>query len=131
MPPSSPPDRIRLLLLVLACACIIVGLLWGLRWAFEGRVAAGQLSPDAALDAMASFVTMLYLMGALVATSLAALLAWIAKRTRETRQWPPSGSWPKPRAIAPQEADRFARYLHVGCALAGLVAVAALAAALT
>ena len=108
----------------------MVGVLWGLRWAFEGRVAAGQLSPDAALDAMAQFVTILSLLGALVAASLAALLAWIAKRTRETGQWPPSGSMPLPRAIDAHEAERNVRRLHIGAALAGLVAVAALSAAL-
>lgn len=131
MSPSRPPDRTRLVLASLACACVAVGLLWGLRWAFEGRVAAGHMSPDAAMDAMARFVALLYSLGAIVAAALAALLAWIAKRTRDTRLWPPSGSWPVPRPITDDEAKRFGRRLHGAAAVAGGVAVAALLAALT
>lgn len=108
----------------------MVGLLWGLRWAFEGRVATGHMSPDAAIEAMARFVKALYLLGALVAAVLASVLAWIAKRTRETRLWPPSGSWPVPRAISEGDARRLGRRLHVGAAIAGAVAIASLVAAL-
>lgn len=129
MPSSSPQDRVRLVLVVLACACVIVGMLWGLRWAFEGRVVSGQLSPDAAMEAMVRFVTMLYVFGAIVAAGLAGLLAWIAKRTRETRQWPPSGSWPVPRPISSDEASRFARRLQAGAVVAGVIALAAIVAA--
>lgn len=130
MPPSSPKDRTRLILVALAGACIVVGMLWGLRWAFEDRVLAGHLSPDAALEAMAAFVSMLQALAALVAALLAALLAWIARRTRETRQWPPSGRWPAPRAIDDVEIRRYGQRLHAGAVAAGALAVAALAAAL-
>ncbi len=130
MSPSSPPDRTRLILASLACACVIVGLLWGLQWAFEGRVAAGHMSPDAAIESMARFVALLYLLGAVVAAVLAGLLAWIAKRTRDTRLWPPSGSWPVPRPITDDEARRFVRRLHAAAAAAVGVTVAALLAAL-
>lgn len=130
MPPSSPRDRTRLFLAALAGACVVVGMLWGLRWAFEDRVLAGRLSPDASLEAMASLVTMLQALAALVAALLAALLAWIARRTRETRQWPPSGQWPTPRAIGEAEIRRYVQRLRAGAVAAGAVAVAALIAAL-
>lgn len=130
MPPSSPPNRTRLILAALAGACVVVGLLWGLRWAFEDRVLEGHLSPDAALEAMARFVTMLEALAALVAALLASLLAWIARRTRETRHWPPSGRWPTPRAIGDAEIHRYGKRLHAGVVAAGALAVAALAAAL-
>lgn len=131
MPPSSPKERFRLLLVGLGCACALVGMLWGLRWTFEDRVLAGRLSPEAALQAMADLVTALCMLAALVAALLAMLLAWIAKRARDTRQWPPSGSWPVPRTITREEAGRYARRLHAGAALAATIAVAALVAALT
>lgn len=88
------------------------------------------MSPDAAMDAMARFVALLFSLGAIVAAALAALLAWIAKRTRDTRLWPPSGSWPVPRPITDDEAKRFGLRLHAAAAVAGGVAIAALAAAL-
>lgn len=131
MPPTSPNNRFRLILVGLAGACAVVGMLWGLRWAFEDRVLSGRLSPEAALQAMADLVAMLYALAALVATLLAMLLAWIAKRTRETRRWPPSGSWPAPRPLTEEQSTRYARRLHAGLALAVMTAVAALVAALT
>jgi hypothetical protein len=106
-------------------------MLWGLRWAFEGRVVSGQLSPDVAMDAMERFVALLFGMGALVAAALAALLVHLAHLTRAVKQWPPSGSWPVPRPISDADAVRLARRLHVGAALAGIVAIAALARAFT
>ena len=119
-----------MILVVLAGACVVVGLMWGLRWAFEDRVLAGRLSPEAALEAMADFVVMLQALAGMIAALLAALLAWIAKRTRETRQWPPSGRWPTPRAIGEVEIQRYTTRLHAGAVAAGGAAIAALAAAL-
>lgn len=119
-----------MILVALAGACVVVGLMWGLRWAFEDRVLAGRLSPEAALEAMADFVVMLQALAGMIAALLAALLAWIAKRTRETRQWPPSGRWPTPRAIAEAEIQRYTTRLHAGAVAAGAAAIAALAAAL-
>ena len=130
MPSASPRNRTRVFLAVLAGACVVVGMLWALRWAFEGRVLEGHLSPDAALAAMAGFVTMLQALAAAVAALLATLLAWIARRTRETRRWPPSGQWPTPRGLDATEAHRCVRWLHAGAGAAGALAVAALAAAL-
>lgn len=124
-------NRTRLVLAALACACVVVGLMWGLRWAFEDRVVTGRLSPDAAMEAMADMITMLYALAAMVAALLAALLAWMSKRTRDTRQWPPSGSWPMPRAIDEDEIKRITRSLHAGAILSGATAIAALAAALS
>lgn len=116
---------------VLAGACFVVAVLWALRWAFEGRVLAGRMSPDDALAAMAQFLTLLYALAAMAAALLAALLAWIARRTRETRQWPPSGSWPPPRPLTDEAMTRVVRRLYAGAVLAGATAVAALTAALT
>jgi NADH:ubiquinone oxidoreductase subunit 5 (subunit L)/multisubunit Na+/H+ antiporter MnhA subunit len=130
MSPSSPPDRTRVILVVLAGACVVVGLMWGLRWVFEDRVVAGRLSPEASLEAMADFVAMLQALAAMIAALLTALLAWIARRTRETRQWPPSGRWPAPRAIADLEIQRYTTRLHAGAVVSGAAAIAALAAAL-
>jgi hypothetical protein len=130
MPPSSPPGRTRVILVALAGACVVVGLRWGLRWAFEDRVLAGRLSPEASLEAMADFVAMLYALAAMIAALLAAPLGWIARRTRETRQWPPSGRWPTPRAIGDREIHRYTQRLQVGAVASGAAAIAALAAAL-
>lgn len=131
MPPSSPPDRTRLILAALASACLVVGLLWGLRWIFEDRVLSGHFSPDAALEAMTVVVTLLQVLAVSVAAFLAGLLVWIARRTREVRQWPPSGGWPAPRRLSEREAERIARWIHVGALLVGLVAAATAVAALS
>jgi hypothetical protein len=129
MPPSSSPDRTRVILILLAWACVVVGVLWALRWAFEGRVLAGQLSPDVAMDAMSRFVMWLCIAGAVVASTLAALLWRIATQTRAARQWPPSGSWPAPRPVTDAEIARITRRLHLGAAIAAIGAIAALVAA--
>lgn len=130
MPPSSSPDRVRLVLFALALACVFVAVLWSLRWAFEGRVVSGQISPEVAMDAMEGFVTLLYALGALVAGSLAGLLVWIARRTRSTRQWPPSGPWPVPRPVDDAGIARIALRLHLGAAISCAVAIIALVAAI-
>lgn len=129
MPPSSSPDRTRLILILLAWACVVVGMLWALRWAFEGRVTSGQLSPDVAMDAMSRFVTWLCIAGALVASTLAALLWRIATQTRAARLWPPSGTWPVPRPVTDAEIETITRRLRLGAAVAALGAIAALVAA--
>jgi hypothetical protein len=73
---------------------------------------------------------MLYALAAMIAALLAAPLGWIARRTRETRQWPPSGRWPTPRAIGDREIHRYTQRLQVGAVASGAAAIAALAAAL-
>ncbi|MGL6291593.1 MAG: hypothetical protein ACRC2H_12945 [Silanimonas sp.] len=129
MPPSSSPDRTRVILILLAWACVVVGLLWALHWAFEGRVLAGQLSPDVAIDAMSRLIVGLYALGALVAAALAGVLWRIARDTRASRQWPPSGSWPAPRPLSDTEIARITGRLRLGAAVAALGGIAALLAA--
>ena len=115
----------KILLAVLAAGCLVVGLMWALRWAFEGRVEAGEWSPDDAMVALDQWTAILRGLFALVAAVLAGLLLHLATGTRRTRQWPPSGRWPAPRAISEPEAATIARRLQWAAGAAALLAAAA------
>lgn len=118
----------KIVLAALAAGCVVVGLLWGLRWVFEGRVEAGEWSPDDAMMALDQWTVILIGLFTLVAAVLAALLLHLAAATRRTRQWPPSGRWPVPRAITEPEALTISRRLQWA---AGAIALLAAAMALS
>jgi hypothetical protein len=115
----------KLVLAVLAGSCVVVGLMWALRWVFEGRVLAGDWSPDDALLAMDQWIIILTGACTVVAAVLAGLLLHLARDTRRRRQWPPSGRWPAPRPIGDAEARTIARRLYWAAGAALFVAVAA------
>jgi hypothetical protein len=130
MPPSSSSGRTRLVLVALFAGCVIVGLTWGLRWAFEGRVLAGQLSPDDAMLALTRWTQILQGFGAAVAAVLAGLLLHLARATQRCLRWPPSGRWPAPRAVSEIEATMIVRRLRWAAGAVLLVAAGALMSAL-
>lgn len=119
----------KLVIAALAVGCAVVGVLWGLRWLFEGRVIAGSLSPDDAMLALNRWTVILRALVAIVAAALAGLLLHLAAATRKRRQWPPSGRWPAPRAVSEAEAGTIARRLLWAAAAVGLLGIGALATA--
>jgi predicted histidine transporter YuiF (NhaC family) len=121
----------KIVLVVLAAGCAVVGLLWGLRWFFEGRVIAGSLSPDDAMLALDRWTVILKALVSIVAAMLAGLLLHLAAATRKCRHWPPSGRWPAPRAVSETEAETISRRLQWGAAAVALVGIGALATAVT
>lgn len=113
----------------LAIACLAVGLMWFFQHQFESKLMAGELEPQAAMQALARLQSALFALLGVVALGLAVALWSLARKVREAQRWPPSGQWPVPRTLDDLHAQVFQRRLQFGAIVSTVGAAVALIAA--
>jgi sterol desaturase/sphingolipid hydroxylase (fatty acid hydroxylase superfamily) len=114
----------------LAVACLAVGLMWFFQHQFESKLMAGELEPQAAMQALARLQSTLFALLGLVALGLAVALWSLARKVREAKRWPPSGQWPVPRPLDDHKAQAFQRRLQFGAIVSTVGAAVSLLSAL-
>ena len=117
-------------LVALAIACLAVGLMWFFQHRFESKLMAGELDPQAAMQALAQLQLGLFVLVGLVALALSTTLWLLSGKVVSAQRWPPSGDWPAPRVLDQREALLFQRRMRFAAVASGAVAAAAIAAAL-